>query len=175
MISLDDITLYVNIIGLVALVGYGIFYTWFDKRIRIVMIHPDKKISISKHNITNGERFNKDNKTYVFDEKAVFIRGTRIPYCIYYYNNPKPILIMQEKTGKTEYHFTGQEISKMLETDFTLKLLTPKVNVKKIAMGIAMLVAVGIVVLVVLHFTGVIDLGQLIQQTLGTAPPPPPT
>lgn len=169
--NFNAFTLWFDIIAGISLIAYGIYYTWLDKRIRIIMVYPDKKITISKHNLENGERFNKDKKTYVFDEKAVFIRSARLPYCFYYFNNPKPIIIKPEQQ-KDGYVYTGQEINKLLETDFTLKLLTPKVNVKKIALGLFILIAVGIIVLVILHFMGIINIGELIGGTLGTTPPP---
>ena len=158
--------LWADIFFFMIVLVYGIWFTWFDKRLRIIMIHPDKRLSLHKVNLMDGKMFNLKDKKYVFDEKAVFVRNNRLMHSIYFFNNPKPIII----TGDKGYKYTSQEIHKLLDTNFTMNLITPKIDVKKFVLGTAILIGIVIIVAVILHFTGVIDLASIIQETIGQKP-----
>lgn len=173
-----------------ALIGgiiWFIYFTWFDKKLRAIIINNKNGLAILKVNLINDTRFNWNKGTYIVDKKAVYRRFFRIPYSIYYEGNPNPIIInkqephgskiiekikIDEKGNKTITKeeiilpiYTSQELHNILETDFTLKLIQPPTNVKKIFATIGLIVLAGVILLLVLHFTGVIDLRTFFQST----------
>jgi hypothetical protein len=145
-------------------IWFFVWITWLDKRIRIFIIYPSKRIDMLKLNAKDNI-FLIDKKKYVVEENAIYRRHLRIPYVFYYHNNPKPI---QFSKDSTKYQ-GADEIRKILDTDFTLKLLKEPINLKKIVMGMAIVIVIGIVALLILHFTGIIDL----KQWFSSLNPPP--
>ena len=141
------------------------YITWFDKRLRVCIF--DSKYGITFYKVTtdNDISFKLKDKIYVLDKKAIYRRFLKIPYAFYYSNNPNPIIInKQEKKKGVTANYTAQELHHLLDVNYTLNLIRPNVNTKKIIMGTAILIAVAIVGALILHFTGVIDIQTMFLQ-----------
>ncbi len=178
-------------IALIAGVWVGAYYTWLDKRLRVLMFNSKSGLDFFKTNLIDDNRFRYMGGVYMVDKKAIYRRFFRIPYSIYFFGNPNPMMIdkqttdkkinkikvevVDEKTGKTiikeiedvQVIYTAQELHNLLEVNYTLNLIKPPVNVKKVIMTLGIVIAVGIIALLILHFTGVVD----IRDFLGVATP----
>ena len=178
-------------LALIAGVWIGIYYTWLDKRLRVLMFNSKSGLDFFKTNLIDDNRFRYMGGVYMVDKKAIYRRFFRIPYSIYFFGNPNPMMIdkqttdkkinkikvevVDEKTGKTiikeiedvQVIYTAQELHNLLEVNYTLNLIKPPVNVKKVIMTLGIVIAVGIIALLILHFTGVVD----IRDFLGVATP----
>jgi hypothetical protein len=141
-----------DVVAAIALLFWGVYIIFFDKRLRVIMVDPLGNLSLSKKSISD-KRFKLGTKVYNVIEACVYRRMNRIPYSIYEENNPAPRQILK---GKPE--MTAEEFGRLLDTDYHLKLIKVPINVKKIMLGLFILIAVGVVVMLILHFTHVIDL-----------------
>lgn len=150
----------VDILILLGLIFWGVYATWLDKRLRVIIVDSKSGLNISKQHIKNDIFFSIKDKSYIVDKKAVYRRFFRIPYSLYFSNNPNPIIIEKESNihKNPEAVYTAQELHALLETNYTLNLIRGKVNVKRIVIGLIITVAILAVIMVILHFTGVIDL-----------------
>ena len=151
-------------VAILGVIGFFVYITWFDDRLRVIIIDSKSGIKITKVKTKFDNRFSLDKMTYTIDKEAVYRRFFKIPYSFYFINNPNPIKFDKErkKTGVTSY--TSQELHDLLEVNYTLNLIKPNVNVKKIVMGTAILIGIAIVAGLILHFTGVIDIQTLMLQ-----------
>ena len=77
----------------------------------------------------------------------------------------EPTKWMNEK--KTVSFDSAETLFRILNTNFTMNLIKPPNDFKQAIKWTVILIAVGIFIAVILHFTGVIDIFEL----LGTAPP----
>lgn len=155
-------------ISILGVIIFLIYLTWFDDRLRVILVDSKSGIKIKKVKTKYDNRFNLDNMTYTIDKEAVYRRFFKIPYSFYFTNNPNPIKFVKE--GKTKKGgsvvYTAQELHDLLEVNYTLNLIRPKINVKRIVFGTAILIAIAVIIGLILHFTGVIDLQSfMLQQT----------
>lgn len=173
-------------IALIAGVWVLAYYTWFDRNLRVIMFNSKSGMNIFKTPVIEDNRFRYDGGIYMVDKKAIYRRYFRIPYALYFYGNPNPMMIekqvvtdkivkkkieyVDEKDGKTkskeiemlEIVYTAQELHNLLEVNFTMNLIKPPTNIKKIAMTIGIIIVILVVLVVILHFTGVIDIRELL-------------
>lgn len=149
-------------------IWYLVYITWFDNRLRVVLIDSKKGVKITKVKTSFDNRFKLDEMTYTIDHEAIYRRFFKIPYAFYWVNNPNPIKFeKKDKTVKAIY--TAQELHDLLETNYTLNLIKQKVNVKRIVIGTVVMLVLGGIVLVILHATGVINISEFMLSTGGGA------
>jgi len=151
----------IDVLVVLCLAGYGVYLTWFDTRLRVIMFNSRYGMSISKHDVKDDKMFSKDLKKYVVDKTCIYRRFFKIPYSLYFENNPNPIKI-EPSTSKAVY--TSQELYKILDVNFTMNLIRGNPTVKKFVVGTVVVIGILAVIMMILHFTGVVDLQTFFMQ-----------
>lgn len=159
----------ISVFGLLILgvIVFLVYVTWFDNRLRVVIIDSKSGVKITKVKTKFDNRFSLDNMMYTIDKEAVYRRFVKIPYSFYFINNPNPIKFLKQdrnKKDKTNIIYTSQELHDLLDVNMTLNLIKPKVNIKKIAIGTTIVIVIGVILVMILHFTGVIDVQSFMLQ-----------
>lgn len=136
------------------------------------------------------------HKLYTVNKNFIYYRMGRIPHAFYWNNIPIPENITQQLNFTPEQLNLLKQIDKkypiqidiskpntklkhnieldtadtffrVLNTNFTLNLLKPSTDIKKAVKWTVILIVVAIILALILHFLGVIDVMQL----LGAKPP----
>lgn len=136
----------------------------------------------------------KTHKVYTINKDYIYYRKGRIPYAYYWDNIPIPIDLTQKlkftdeeirvvKQINRKYPFqininqpnlmlsktipldTSETFFRILHTNFTLNLLKPPTEFKKAIKWTIILIVIGVVIAVMLHFLGVIDLMEILGAT----------
>ncbi len=157
----------ISVIGLAILgvLAFLVYLTWFDNRLRIIIFDSKSGIKITKVKTKFDNRFTLDKMTYTIDKEAVYRRFFKIPYSFYFINNPNPIKFDKEKRSKNGgVVYTAQELHDLLEVNYTLNLIRPKINVKKLVIGTTIMIIIVVVIGLILQLTGVVDLQSFMLQ-----------
>lgn len=147
---------------IIALIWWGIYASWFDDRLRVVIVDSKNNITIQKIKHKEDNRFTHNKGEYMIDKEAIYRRFVKIPYAFYYINNPNPIKFEKQKS---KIIYTAQEVHKLLDTNVTLNLIKSPVQVKKIVIGTVIIIGILALVGVILQVTGVIDWQTFMLQT----------
>ena len=169
---MDNNTLVIWIfVGFDGLILLGVFIwfvwiTWFDDRLRVCIFNSKYGVKFYKVKTKFDNMFTLDKGKYAIDKKAIYRRFNKIPYAFYFDNNPNPIHFeKQSKSKDISAVYTSQELHGILDTNMTMNLIKPKVDIKKLAMGTGILIGLAVILGLVLHFTGVIDLQTMFLTT----------
>ncbi len=154
-------------LAILGVLAFLVYLTWFDDRLRVIMIDSKSGVKISKVKTKYDNRFNIGDMTYTIDKEAVYRRFFKIPYSFYFVNNPNPIKFEKQNKGKTvKTIYSAQELHDLLEVNMTLNLIKPKINVKKLVIGTTIMIIIAVIIALILQFTGVVDLQSfLVQQS----------
>jgi len=151
-----------------------------------------------KNEITNIlDKNTNTNKLYTINKKFIYFKNGRIPHAFYWDNIPIPLNMNNEiKLEKKEIDLikkinekypiqidieepskmlnkdveidTSETFFRILHTNFTLNLLKKPQDMKKAIKWTIILIIIGIGIALILHFTGVINLFEILR----TTPPP---
>lgn len=195
------IFIYIDILLVLAIIGYTIFHFFFDTKLRVFIIKPNKQITIYRLKIINDTITIKDkvtntNKTYTINRDFIYYKFGRIPYTFFWDNIPIPLDLQEDNNinlDKKEitvlnkiYSKLGIQINinkptsqlkkninidtaetffRILHTNFTLNLLKPPKEFKEAIKWMMIFITIGVIIATILHFTGVINLGEILGTT----------
>lgn len=165
-----------------------LFTFYPNRQIKLSRVKPKNDV------IATYDKNTETNKLYTINKKFIYFMRNRIPYAFYWDNIPIPLNMMDKNkfdkkelelikkiNKKAPIHMDIEEPSKLLKkdieidtaetffrvlhTNFTLNLLKKPQDFKKAIKWTVILIGIGIALAVILHFTGVIDLGEFLGAT----------
>jgi len=163
MIGLDGLVV-------LALIWWGVWATWFDDRLRVIIFNSKYGLSIHKVKVKNDNQFSLGDHTYTVDKKAIYRRFLKIPYSLYFENIPNPVLIDKPSKGdskKISIKYTAQELHRLLEVNYTMNLIKPPTNIRKLVIGTTIAIIIGAIILIILQVTGLFDVTQFMTGLSG--------
>ena len=152
----------VDILLVLAGIWWLVWAMFFDKRLRVTIHNAKGHVSMHKVNTKKDGTFTVNGGSYVIDKECIYRKFTRVPHSYYWENNPKPIKFSKDK-GQAVY--TAVEIHDLLNTNMTLNLIRPRPNITKLAMTMGIIIVFCVIVAVILHFMGVINLSEMLSGT----------
>ena len=128
-----DFWLYI-IIDIVVLIvggGYFLWFTYFDVRLRVYLVYPNKQIRLYRRKIKNDlieiyDDNTKSHKLYTVNKDFIYFRNGRIPFAYYWDNIPIPIDLAEK------LKFSDEEILliKKINSKYPIQINIHKPNTK---------------------------------------------